>query len=493
MKKVLLIAVGVLAAAVAFLLFVPPFIDLGAYKARYLPLVEEALQRKVDVGEVRLRILPAPSVRVSALAVSDNPAFSKESFFAAQHFHLKLKFWPLLQGQFQVDEFVLEKPLLKLIKRPDGIFNFADIGKGKETVTKREGRPKGKEPAKLSGIIPTKVRIEEGEVTLQTVGQKPLKIQGVDLSFNDFSTDQPFPYRVALMLAGLKPISLEGRLSYDESRSTLSLRENHLKVQDVDIAVSGSIADLTGVPRVNLNLANDGFETKPIFQLLSATGAIPKDTEIAGPLGLKVAMTGPSNALASQVNVEFKGLKVNGRRSFQGTVVGKTFLSFLLGGEAPLVRTLRGNGNIAVKDGALTNVDLISKIKEITGLIGLPAEQRQGATTFKNLETDFTLGQGVADLKRIYLDSPAMEGNGSGKMTLASPSLDLSLEVALSPHISARAGSGKAATFLKDSRGRIVVPLKIKGPVQKPSVSIDSGKAVQKGVDRLFERFFRRR
>lgn len=503
MKKALLIAIGIIVVLIAAALLLTPFINLGAYKAQYLPLVKEALQRDVDVGEVRLRIIPTPSIRISGLKVTDNPAFSKEPFFTAQQIKLQIKLWPLLKGQFEVTEFILEKPSVNLLKRPDGVFNFADMGKKKEAVKSKEASPKekAKEPVKLSEQIPTKVRLEEGALTFQTTGQKPLKIQGIDLSLEDFSTKRPFPYKLALKPAGLKPIALEGLLAYDESRGTLNLKENHLKAQDVKFAVNGTISNLASVPQVNLNLANDGFETKPIFQLLSAADLIPKGMEITGPLGLKMAITGPSNNLASQINADFKGLKVNDPRSLNGTVVGKTLLTLPLGGEAPLTQTMRGNGNVTVKDGVLTNVDLVSKIQQITGFIGLPQDQRTGATTFKSLETDFTLGGGIADIKRIYLDSPTMEAQGGGKMTLSSPSLDLGIDVALSPQASARAGSGRAATFFKDSQGRIVVPLKVRGPVKGPSVNLDNEKLIKKGTDQLlekgkgqlFERLFRRR
>ncbi len=488
MKKALLIGVGLIVVLIAAVLVLPPFINLGAYKARYLPLVEQALQRKVDVRDIRLRLIPEPSIRITALAVSDNPTFSKDPFFTAEEFRLRLEFWPLLKGQFQVAEFILEKPSVKLIKRQDGTFNFSDISKRKEAPAKKHERSEGRPAAKLTEIIPSKVRVEGGEITLQTAGQKPLKVQGIDLLLDDFSSARPFPYRVALKPAGLKPITLEGNLNYNESKSTLTLKENHLKAQDIDFALNGSIADLAGVPRLNLSLVNDKFETQAIFQLLAAAGITPKGMEISGPLGLRVALTGPSNALTSQVNAEFKGLKVDDSRSLKGTVVGKTALTVLLGGEAPLARTVRGNGNIAVKDGVLTNVDLIAKIQQVTGMIGLPQDQRQGATTFRTLESDFTLGAGMADIKRLYLDSPAMEANGSGRMTLISPALDLGLDVAMSPQVSARAGSGKAATFFKDSQGRIVVPLKITGPAQKPSVALDSSKLAQKGAGRLFEK-----
>ena len=159
-----------------------------------------------------------------------------------------------------------------------------------------------------------------------------------------------------------------------------------------------------------------------------------------------------------------------------------------LGGETPLVRALHGNGKLAAKDGALTNVDLISKVQLFTGILGLPQDQRSGATTFKTLESDFVLGGGIADIKRLFLLSPLMEASGGGKMTLTSPSLEVSLEVALAPSVSARASGAKAAAFFKDGQGRIVVPLKITGPVKGPSVNLDSEKLIRKGTRQLFEK-----
>jgi len=491
MKKALLIVAVVLAAVILAVLLLPPFINLGAYKARYLPLVEEALQRKVDVGEVRLWIIPGPSIRISDLKVFDHPAFSKEPFFAARQLKLQLHFWPLLKGQLQVAELVLEKPSVNLIKRPDGTFNFSDIGKEKGGA-KKAARPQGKEPVRLSELIPARLRIADGDLSFRTIGQKPLRIQGIDLSLQDFSTRHPFPYRVALRLAGLKPISLEGPLRYDESKAALSLKENHLKVQGVDFVINGSVSELTGVPRLNLTLANGRFETRPIFELLSTLRVMPKETEVSGPLGLKLSVTGPSHKLTSQVRAEFKGLKVNDRRAFKGTIVGQSDLSLPLGGEAP-ARQLEGSGKIAITDGALTNVDLIAQIQLLTGLAGVPQEQARGATTFKTLETDFTLAGGVARIKRLHLESPLMEVSGSGKLTLAAPTVDLGLEAALAPQISARAKGGKGAAFLKDSQGRIVVPLKITGPVKGPTVTLDSAKLLRKGTDQLLDQLFKKR
>src|SRR4051794_2059199 len=79
-KRALIIAGAIVVLLLAAVVAVPPLVDLGAYKARYLPLAEQALNRKVDVREIRLRVLPSPAIRLTGLSVADNPAFSTAPF-----------------------------------------------------------------------------------------------------------------------------------------------------------------------------------------------------------------------------------------------------------------------------------------------------------------------------------------------------------------------------------------------------------------------------
>jgi uncharacterized protein involved in outer membrane biogenesis len=306
---------------IAAALVLPPFIDLGKYKSQYLPLAERALGRRVDVGEVRLRLLPRPVLRLSRLEISDNPQFSRGSFFAAQRAGLALKFWPLLSGKFQIEEVVLERPVIHLVKKRDGIFNFADLGVGKrDGKEKTGGASRPQEPVGISGLVPRKISIDDGDIVFVTPGEDPLRIRGVQISLTDFSATQPFPYRIALGLRCLKPISLTGLLRYDESRATLEIKQNQLAAQDILFAVNGSVTDLTVVPRLSLTMANDRFEAKPIIELLRATGVIHKEFQAEGAMALKVDTSGLSNNLVTQASAQLHGLKVNDSRAFNGMV-----------------------------------------------------------------------------------------------------------------------------------------------------------------------------
>jgi len=99
------------------------------------------------------------------------------------------------------------------------------------------------------------------------------------------------------------------------------------------------------------------------------------------------------------------------------------------------------------------------------------------------------------------LINPQVEMKGSGTMSLERPSLNIAMEAVLSAQASARTGKGKTVTFFKDSQGRIVVPLRITGPVESASVELDSskilqqgsGQAAEKGLGTFFKQLFRKR
>ncbi len=507
MKKILWVSGTIIIGLATAILIAPHFIDLGIFKRSYLPLLEETFHRRIDVGAVRLSLVPTPSIHLSNLKVSDSPGFSSNTFFAAEQLQLRLKFWPLLRGRFDVTEFVVEKPVVNLLQRPDGPVSDSRPADDKVALHRtgesknRAYVPKTQESAAMPLILPNRLRVRDGQLNFQTTGQRVLKINGIDLSLQDFSGDRPFPYHASFSVPGLKPIGLEGRLDYQEGKSTLQLNESRLKVQDLVLPVEGKISNLATVPSLDLSLGSDRVDAKPVFQILSAFALAPSDTEVSGPMGLSVTITGPSHNPTTQLRGQFKNVQVHDRRALKGTFSGEVSVKLPWIGGASAARRLQGNGNLIARDGQLTNVDLINKVLRITGLIGLSPNERRQATRFKTLETTFVVADGLVDFKRIYVINPQFEMNGSGTMSLARPNLNIALDAVLSAQASARVGKGKTAALFKDDHGRLVVPLKISGPVENPVVDLDSsklpqhgsGQGVEKDLGTFFKQLFRKR
>jgi uncharacterized protein involved in outer membrane biogenesis len=507
-KRAAWIGFAVLGFLLATILVVPHFVDLGLFKRTYLPRVEEALNRRVDVGAVRLSLIPTPSIRMSNLKVFDSlPGNADGTFFLARQVQLRLRFWPLMRGRFEVSELVLDQPTFNLVKQPDGTFNYSDIAEKKTAAgARRETRKRAEAPKASSDttaaplFIPGNLRVRDGQLNVISKGQTPVNIKGIDLSLRDFSADAPFPFQASFSYPGLKTISLTGDLDYQEEKALVELKNSILKIHDLTLPLQGSIGNLSATPRFNLNLRSNNVDAKPIFEVLSVFGLAPRDTEVSGPMDLNMDVTGPSNSLVTQVRGLFKDVKVHGKRALKGTLTGAASIQIPMGA-GPVSRRLQGNGKLVARNGELTNVDLIKKIERVTGMIGLSKDEQRQATTFQTMEADFIIGGGYAEFSRLYLINPQMEVTGGGTMTIEQPTLNLTVDTALSPQASTRAGRARVTTFLKDKQGRIVVPLKIVGPVENPSVDLNTGKLAEtglpqnaeKGFSSFFKRLFRSR
>jgi AsmA protein len=487
MKKVLWLGGGLISLLAVIVFAVPAFVDLGWFKSTYLPLVEDAVHRRIDVGEVRLRLVPAPSIRLSKLTISDTPEFRDHTFFAAEQILLRLKLWPLLRGRFEVTELVVNKPVVNLVKQPDGTFNYADIAakKSQQGATKRDTQKKtlpAQDVAAVPLILPARLRVRDGRLNVETKGQEPVRIDGVDLALEKFSADQPIPYRASFNYPGLKTVSLEGTFIYRALQADLQIKDNRLLVRDLVLPVQGTVTNLASVPRVNLTLAEPQAQAKPVFDLLSVFGLAPAETEVSGPIDLRLTITGPSNNLMTQVYGKFRDVQVHGKRALKGLLSGEIQLKLPLG-SGDVIQRVQGGGKLAARNGELTNVAIVEKIQRVTGLMGMSKHARREATTFETLESEFTIAGGVADFERFYLVNPQLEVTGQGTMTLSRPVLNLRLDAALSPYASSRSGHGRVGTHFKDRRGRIVVPLKITGRAENPSVHFDGDRAFRRGVD----------
>lgn len=484
MKKALWVVLAVFVALAGIVLAVPFIVDLGVFKSTYLPLVEDALGRRVEVGEVRLGLVPAPSIRLANLKVSDGPAFPNNTFFATEQLQLRLRLWPLIRGRFEVTELVLKNPTINLLKRADGSFNYADLAGKKLPVAKsapRKAKAAPSKPAEAKSIplvLPTRMRIDNGQLNLQTVGQKPVRIDDIQLSLEEFSEDHPFPYRAAFNYPGLRRVTLEGQLDYREDQATLTFTKNRLKVLDLQLPIEGSVSHLSTTPRVNLQSHSERIDAKPVFDLLSVFGLAPKATEVSGPMSLVLSVSGPSNQLVTEARGHFIDVKVNGKRALKGNLTGDVTIK-LPHGAGSATRRLQGNGKVAARDGELTNVNLIKKVQHATGLIGLSKEQGKQATTFKNFEGEFAIADGSAEFKRISLTNPQMEVNGNGTMTLDQPTLNMALETKLLSTPAARNIRGRTAAIFKNAQGQLVVPLKVRGPLENPDVDVDVAKVAQ--------------
>jgi len=215
--KIAAMIVAVLLALVAGVAVLVKFlVSPETVKKTVLPKISARIERQVTIGDVEVSIFRG--IRLKSLEVREKDGSGP--FLQAGAIRLSYRFWPLLAGRVEVDEVLLEAPLVRVIRFPDGSFNFSDLKK-KEPV--REEEPKEKSPLRLAvsaaGVSGGKV-IYEDRGTGSGRGYT-LEATGIGLSASNISIEGEFPVKAEATIPGVT-MTLAGTLSKAGSAPTIN-------------------------------------------------------------------------------------------------------------------------------------------------------------------------------------------------------------------------------------------------------------------------------
>jgi AsmA protein len=197
MAMKILIGLGVLVVLlVAAILSLPFLIDLNKYQDQYKPLIEEALNRKIVLKDIRLTIWPRIGVRVAGFTVQDDPAFGTGPFASLTSLDVGVKLMPLLSKKVEVEEITLLDPLITIIKNRKGEMNLSTIGPKTPAASSPE-RPEAPSP-------PTGNPLQ----VLALLAVDRVSITGGTLTYRDESTTNPKEYEVNNLEVLLKSVHL---------------------------------------------------------------------------------------------------------------------------------------------------------------------------------------------------------------------------------------------------------------------------------------------
>jgi AsmA-like C-terminal region/AsmA family len=173
-KIVVSLAIGFVLLLGVFLAL-PFLIDLNQYQDRYKPLIEEALNRKIQLQDIRLTIWPRLGARVGAVTILDDPAFNAGPFASLTSLDVGVKLLPLLSRRVEVEEISLRDPVITVITNKDGVMNVSTIGA-------RTASPSTAE----TGTVPSPVGDPLKILALFAVDR--VSIEGGTLIYRDLST-----------------------------------------------------------------------------------------------------------------------------------------------------------------------------------------------------------------------------------------------------------------------------------------------------------------
>ena len=236
-------------------------------KDYFLGQAEQALGRKVSVGDVGLTLWGGIGLTLSNFTMADDPSFSSGYFVRAGDLQINLKLLPLLRKDFQVKRLILHKPTVQIIRNREGRFNFSTIGQEKKEKQKgpqAADREKGQKTP--PALLITIVDVSDGEVHyLDQKAGTDFRANQIDFKVKDFDLNRPFSAELAAAMFSQK---------------------QNFKLQ-AQIGPIGSHTDFSDVP-VDGKADIESLDFGKLQSTLPAVrAALPKDMDLSGIVTVK--------------------------------------------------------------------------------------------------------------------------------------------------------------------------------------------------------------
>ena len=502
MKIVIGLLIGVV-LVVGVILSLPFLIDLNKYQDQYKPLIEDALNRKVQLQDIRLTIWPRIGARVAGFVVLDDPAFGSIPFTSLASLDVGVKLMPLLSGKVEVEAITLRDPVVRVIKNERGVLNVSTIGRTGVAVPKTPSRapiPSPEGPLKILSLLTVdRVSIEGGKLTYQDLSApKPTEyiLQDMELLLQSVRLGQTPSLHVGTLVQPVNlPVRLDGTFGPLKESADIDAINLQLAVGKTDFTITGktvgrnaslnisapviNTADLpvalplqTPVEVNNLQIAAEVQGQDVLLQNFSfqffdgqatAQGRVTSGSEtppFTGKMTIQGMQLGPAlNALATT------------RVSISGTAGADLGLQGRGFSMSDLTQSLEGTGHMAVKDGKIEGVNLLQEAIAILKVVGLSLDDAK-ATAFSTIETDLAMKQGIVHVQRLLMDSHDFQATGGGTIGF-DQTLNLAVNLNLSQDFSQKLGRSSPVAKLAMKEGRLSLPLVITGTAQAPSYGLN--------------------
>ncbi len=512
--KVAAIVVGILVLLVIGLsVGVKSYLSSDRLKPIILPKAEAMTGRKVQLDEINVSLFKG----IVAKGLSVKEKDGQKDFLKIGRFVLSYRLLPLLKKQLVISKIEIVSPSVSIKKEKGGKYNFSDI---MEKPSQESEKPSGPEPKSLPvSVVADRLLIRNASLAFvdEEKGLPDITIT-LDAEFKGGLEKDGSP-RMDFGLVSFKEIKaiLNGRevkMSGKVDMDTKTVRANLQTVIGKDnIELSATAKDYRSAPDIVANIHAKTLDLQQLMGLssekkeqergpqrgekntesprggmmekLKASGEISIDKVTYQDYAIKDLRISYQYA-KGVLKVDPLGLQFSGEGSFtaEGSVNGKLQCA---GEEASTIRkTFKGTAVAKLGKGAIKRSKILDAIAVLTGVPSL-----------KNPGFDEGLFNFDVKDERIFLD-----GWISSSLFKISPKgtidfekrLDLPTELKLAPSLTGNLkGKLAAIKLLDDAQGWKVIPLKIKGTTDQPSVTLDEeglskqlGGSLKREIERRF-------
>ena len=516
-RKIIYIVGGLIVLLLIVAALLPFVIDANRFRPEIESSLNTALNRTVDIGDIRLSILSG-GVTVENIAISDDPAFNNGPFLKAKSLTVNVEMLPLIFSRaIHITGLTIDEPNATLLRSPAGTWNFSTLGakdSGNSGAQEGSAAPTSSSSNSSPDLSVNSFALKNGTIVVGNTGAaaRTHTYSQVNLKASDLSYATQFPFQLTANTPGNGSIKLDGKAGPLNSQNTAATPLNtNLDVKNLDLKSTGFIdpsAGISGVVDFSGTLNSDGTTatsngklTANHLQLVPAGAPAAQPVQVdydtsyelkpqtgqlksgAVHIGKATAnLTGGFNNSGAVASVEMKLVGQNMPAGDLQTVlpaIGVTLPS----GASLTQGTLNANlaingpvdklvitGPVDLSNAKLTGFDLGSKLGSISALSGLG---KVGDTEIQTFSTTVRVApEGIQsdDLDVVLPSMGAMTGKGT-----ISPDHKLDFNMIL--HLGKQsAPSGQTAVAANLAGGGI--PVKIEGTTSDPQFRPDMKAAV---------------
>jgi len=510
--KITMVIVGVLVLLlIGLTLFIKSYLSSDRLKPIILPKAEAATGRKVQIDEINVSLFKG----IVAKGLSVKERDGQKDFLKIGRFVLSYRLLPLLKKQLVISKIEIISPSVAIRKEKEGGYNFSDI---LEKRSREPQKPSGPERQALPvSVVADRLFIRNASLTFVDEGK----------ALPDIAITLDAEFKGSVEKDGTPRMEF-GRISFKEIKAKLKDREVKISGKiDMDAkTVRANLQTLIGKDNIELNatvkdyrsapdiVANLHAKTLDLQQLMGLSDEKKtkedypqkkgkKDEPSKGDMMQKLKASGQiavdkatyQDYTIKDLRIQYKlakgvltveplGLQFSGEGSFKAEGALNGNLQCVMDEASTIQKTLKGAAVAKLGKGAIKESQIFDAIALLTGIPSL-----------KNPGFDEGLFNFDVKDEKVFLDgwirSPLFKVSPKGMVDFEKR-LDIPTELKLSPSLTGSL-KGKLASIklLDDEQGWKVIPLRIKGTTDKPSVNLDEeaiGKQLGRGLEKELER-----
>lgn len=515
----ILVGIGVVVLFLVVLALSLPFlIDLNKYQDQYRPVIEEALNRKIALQDIRLTIWPRIGARVAGFAVMDDPAFSASPFTSLPSLDVGVKLMPLLSGKVEVEEITLVDPVITVIKNMRGVLNVSTLGRKGVAAPKVPSRapiPSPEGPLNILALLAVdRVSVTGGKLTYRDLSAaKPTEyvLQNLEFRLDSVRLGQTPTLHLATLVHPFDmPVTLDGTFGPLKETTDLDAINLQLALGKTSFAITGSTVGRNAKINISSSVINTAdlpmalpFKTPVEVKNLQIAAEVKgQDTHLHnlsfqlfdGQVKAQGGITSGSETPPFNGKVTIQGMQLGPAMEAVGTdkvsVSGTAATELAVRGQglsmSDLTRALEGTGRLAIKDGKIEGVNLMQETLTLLKVVGV-SQDNVKVTAFSTIESDMAIKQGIINVQRLLMDSHDFQATGIGTVGF-DQTLNLKVNLNLPEVLSQKLAGSSPVAKLTLTGGRLSVPLLISGTAQAPSYGLDAKAMTGKVQERVKER-----